>query len=744
MVRGRRQKRKKRASRQDGPVPADSLPGQALDRRFPPFVFGVPFGVALCVYLVTVCPTVYWGDSAEFAVIGPELGVAHATGYPLFTLLGWLASWVPFGEIAWRVNLVSVVAGACAASAVSWVAWEARSGALAAVLVGLTFGVSQELWVQSTAAEVYGLHAALTACVLAMSFRFMRTRDARHLRWAALLLGLSFTNHLTSILTVPAVVLAAVLGLSSSAPVRPSLDAAPAGGDFVPVRGPAAQRWWLGTFALFCAPGLLYLYLPLRAWTGTLFDHGLVGTVPNLLAHVTGQQFRYRMFQGEAAGLAGETGKFLTLLGDQFTPWAVWLGLVGLVFLVIRDRKVAAVTGLLALADLAFTFQYNIPDKEGYYLPAYLVWSFWMAEAVAGVARWSSSGKWGLSPISPPGRGVWGLSPVSLPDVVDRDGLTVEKAGTVPSAPLHVSRPSRSQARRGWLVFALGAAVCVGPPLAANWSHADRSDNRSLPDFTRALLSSVEEGGLLVADDQFLLWAAYYLQRVEGVRPDVAVVNDYLLCLPWYVKHLRRMYPDLDVSSQVDDLVRQRGEEVARAAGWDVGEISQRYVEKITKVLLEDNLGKRPVHVTFHKGDERKEWLGYRLNSRGLSYEVVPAGAPTPAARSWPVDYPGPEGYRKPDIVGRHHRFVAGAFATSCNRSGILLVQEKRYEEAKAAFEKSLAYDPDYAQAHLNLGVVFAYHLPDATRRDRHWRRFVDLAPDDPQAPKVHAALENK
>ena len=47
---------------------------------------------ALILYLSTLLPGIGSGDTAEFQRVAPTLGVAHPTGYPLYTMLGWLWS----------------------------------------------------------------------------------------------------------------------------------------------------------------------------------------------------------------------------------------------------------------------------------------------------------------------------------------------------------------------------------------------------------------------------------------------------------------------------------------------------------------------------------------------------------------------------------------------------------------------------------------------------------------------------
>ena len=72
------------------------------------------FLIALTVYLFTLCPTVYVGDSGELITAAYTTGVPHPPGYPLFCILGKLISFLPIGTIAFRMNLMSSLFGAVA------------------------------------------------------------------------------------------------------------------------------------------------------------------------------------------------------------------------------------------------------------------------------------------------------------------------------------------------------------------------------------------------------------------------------------------------------------------------------------------------------------------------------------------------------------------------------------------------------------------------------------------------------
>jgi len=66
------------------------------------------------VYIVTLAPTVGFIDTGELATVCIKLGVAHPTGYPLFTLIGHIFSLIPLGEGIYRLNLMSAFIGSFA------------------------------------------------------------------------------------------------------------------------------------------------------------------------------------------------------------------------------------------------------------------------------------------------------------------------------------------------------------------------------------------------------------------------------------------------------------------------------------------------------------------------------------------------------------------------------------------------------------------------------------------------------
>ncbi len=62
------------------------------------------------IYLFTLAPSVVQIDSGELAAVQATLGIAHPTGYPLFTMIGYLFSLIPlpFSKI-FQLNILATI-----------------------------------------------------------------------------------------------------------------------------------------------------------------------------------------------------------------------------------------------------------------------------------------------------------------------------------------------------------------------------------------------------------------------------------------------------------------------------------------------------------------------------------------------------------------------------------------------------------------------------------------------------------
>ncbi|XP_043930364.1 transmembrane protein 260 isoform X2 [Protopterus annectens] len=140
------------------------------------------YSVAVCVaavYIKTLHPSVAGGDSGELITASYELGVAHPPGYPLFTLLATLAiKAFPLGSVAYRVNLLSGLLGAAAASLLYYTAYRLSSSHAGGILAAGVFAFSRLTWQWSIAAEVFSLNNLFVSLLMALTVCFGKASTA--------------------------------------------------------------------------------------------------------------------------------------------------------------------------------------------------------------------------------------------------------------------------------------------------------------------------------------------------------------------------------------------------------------------------------------------------------------------------------------------------------------------------------------------------------------------------------------
>ncbi len=173
--------------------------------------------VLIVAYSRTMNPTVSFIDSGELATVAALLGIAHPTGYPLFSILGKLVVTISPFEPIFSLNSFAVVLVACALGVFHLAAVEVLEllqggrttggNVLAASAGSLVLGFSTTVWAQSVSVEVYSLHLILLMLFLLLFLKGLRTPEgetSRLLILAAFVLGLGFTNHMTTLLVIPA------------------------------------------------------------------------------------------------------------------------------------------------------------------------------------------------------------------------------------------------------------------------------------------------------------------------------------------------------------------------------------------------------------------------------------------------------------------------------------------------------------------------------------------------------------
>ncbi|MFT5369571.1 MAG: hypothetical protein ACI8V2_004549 [Candidatus Latescibacterota bacterium] len=183
--------------------------------------------VTICtsiVYLSTLAPTVAFWDCGEFITTSYIFGVPHPPGAPLYTLLGRLFSMLPFGEIAFRVNLLSAASGIATVLLIYLCTvrllanWLDRSNTqhqiaifTGAAVAALSTAFSFSFWNNAIEAEVYGLSMCITLLAVWLGLRWDNAHKDHHsdrnLLFIAYLFGLGAGIHLQCLLTIPGILI---------------------------------------------------------------------------------------------------------------------------------------------------------------------------------------------------------------------------------------------------------------------------------------------------------------------------------------------------------------------------------------------------------------------------------------------------------------------------------------------------------------------------------------------------------
>ena len=179
------------------------------------------FVLALAVYTKTLMPSIPGGDSGELVAEACELGTAHPPGYPLYTLVVHLLTYLPYGTMAWRANEFCAILGALAAANIAHCVFMLTSNTfsmlptlfqnttvrlrqMASICAGLMYAFSPLVWTYSVGSEVFAMNNFFSSLLVVLTICFAKQTTTRARFSFALLgafvCGISMCNQHTQIL----------------------------------------------------------------------------------------------------------------------------------------------------------------------------------------------------------------------------------------------------------------------------------------------------------------------------------------------------------------------------------------------------------------------------------------------------------------------------------------------------------------------------------------------------------------
>ncbi len=475
------------------------------------------------IYMITIAPGIIQIDSGELTSVQALLGIAHPTGYPLFTIAGFLFSKIPSPfSTALQLNILAALWCSLGVALFAYTSrfildnldkftgqkkikstrtskakgteknrTPAKKASLpdyVKIIVsaggGLLLGLSRTFWFQSTSVEVYSMHIFLISLIILMLLKAYTFEGEKKLfsiknPWIilAVMLALGFSNHMTTLLILPGI---AFLYFSKEKSNAVSL-----------------KQLGLMLLVFFSLLVVFYSYLPIRASMNPPLNWGNPIDLERIMRHISGKQYQVWLFSSTEAARK-QLAYFVNNLPSEFT-FTLILSLIGIFTAFLRVRKLAWFLLVTFLFTVAYSINYDINDIDSYFLLAYIMLAYF---AVFGI--------------------------VKIYEMIQQ-----EKYKTTAIAGLII-------------LLAAGEFIL-------NYREVNQSDTYTFEDYTKAVISSTDKNAVIFSYLwDYLVSPSYYYQYVEGFRRDAAVIDKELLRRSWYFNQLETDHPDVIAGIKTD------------------------------------------------------------------------------------------------------------------------------------------------------------------------------------------------
>ncbi|XP_037397801.1 transmembrane protein 260 isoform X2 [Pygocentrus nattereri] len=474
---------------------------------------GATVATVTALYLPSVPRTVPGGDSGELITTACELGVAHPPGYPLFTMLAFLAlHLLPGSSPAHSINVLCALLGAGASGTLCYTVCRLAGPGPGAVLAGGLFALSKLVWQWSIVAEVFALNNFFVGLLFSLLTCFHKAENVaqktKFSLWGALCCGLSLCNQHTLVIYVLIIIPWVLLQLYTH-----------------------NGLCFSGLFSLglcFLAGFLPYLYLPISSYLNQArWSWGDQTSLGGLITHLLRAEYGtfslvHILHLTDEAKSEGKVnmGKMLQAqlnhcVADLSAP-VLLLAVIGLLHASLKRRHCAFVllfAAMVSLYSVFFAWRANLDIEKPLLLG--VVERFWL-QADAGVCVLAGVGlSWSVC---------W------------------------------------LKKRLGWdAVWTTGAwLLTVGllsQMIHSNHRECDLSSSDVVEKFAREVVFSFPNGSLVLTRGDLPGNTLRYLHYCQGLRPDLSLVDQEMMTYSWYVSKLQQHFPGVKFPGHLWDPV---------------------------------------------------------------------------------------------------------------------------------------------------------------------------------------------
>ena len=343
------------------------------------------FACVLVLYAASTPRTVMLEDDGLFITIATFASVGHPPGYPLYILLGHLASLLPLGSVAWRVHTLSGLMGALTCACIAYLVLRRTGNRPAAYLAGAALAVSEHFWSQAIIADVYTTNTAVVFLTLALVQEAAANRSTRLWIGAAAVYSLGLANHYPLLILSSPLFLAYAIGARKdfyrNVPYLLPIALLPA----------AVLYGWMVWRSVQPLP--VNFLGPIQSWGAflTFIDRSIYGHIDqNVNAGLFDKLLYAKYFATQALLQFSIAGGIVALWGafSQYrTGWRVGL---------LCETLAFAASSFLLIAMLGFNYEpLRIYTFRPYPLVAYCIFALWlgygMRALMQGVRAWRES-----------------------------------------------------------------------------------------------------------------------------------------------------------------------------------------------------------------------------------------------------------------------------------------------------------------------------------------------------------------
>ena len=315
--------------------------------------------IPLVIYILTLEHKLVGGDTSWYAIQIPEMSLMVPTGYPTFSLLEKLITYLPIGDLAYRLNLFSAIFGALTILFLFLSINKLVKNEVISFISSMIFAFILPFWEVANRLEFDTLNSFFVILLIFSAIRYNENRTRKYLYYFFFCLGLSLTNHPLTFFMVPALLLYVII-------VNPKI--------FKSVKAIFIS------ILFFILPLLSYLYLPIRSLQG----YGEVTSFQKFFYYVTGRAVTGKLHGGRFGGRSisvvfGLVKDYLNIIYDSYGIVLIIIAVIGLIFLVKKNIKFGVCSFLLIIFNFIVPPLYTGHALRNYLLGTMLIISFYIA-----------------------------------------------------------------------------------------------------------------------------------------------------------------------------------------------------------------------------------------------------------------------------------------------------------------------------------------------------------------------------